>query len=70
MRNEPQEQEPVVDAPHPNPPDARPPTHDQSDSARANKGPYASESEDYGADNIAVPTEPSADGEQARDLQK
>jgi hypothetical protein len=45
----------VAGGPHPNPPDARAPTHDQADSKRAGAQPYANESEDYRAENIVKP---------------
>ncbi|MFZ2106332.1 MAG: hypothetical protein WAV18_13315 [Roseiarcus sp.] len=40
------------DAPQAISPDARPPTHDGSESRRAVNQPYAAESEDYQADHI------------------
>jgi hypothetical protein len=43
------------DAPQAISPDARPPTHDGSESRRAVNQPYAAESEDYQADHIQKP---------------
>ena len=43
------------DAPQAIPADARPPTHDGSESRRAVNQPYAAESEDYQADHIQKP---------------
>jgi hypothetical protein len=50
-----------ADAPQANAPDARPPTHDGSESPRAVNQPYAAEGEDYRAENIKTPKEPGAD---------
>jgi hypothetical protein len=50
-----------ADAPQANAPDARPATHDGSESPRAGNQPYASEGEDYQAENIETPKEPGAD---------
>jgi hypothetical protein len=50
-----------ADAPQANAPDARPPTHDGSESRRAVNQPYAAEAEDYQAENIETPKEPGAD---------
>ena len=44
-----------ADAPQANAPDARPLTHDGSESPRAGNQPYASEGEDYQAENIETP---------------
>jgi hypothetical protein len=52
-----------TDAPQANAPDARPPTHDGSESPRAANQPYAAEGEDYQANNIKTPRDPGADGE-------
>lgn len=52
-----------TDAPQANAPDARPPTHDGSESSRAGNQPYAAESEDYQAENIETPQEPGAGDE-------
>jgi hypothetical protein len=54
-----------TDAPQANAPDARPPTHDGSESRRAANQPYAAEAEDYQAGNIKTPKEPDP-GERAR----
>jgi hypothetical protein len=43
------------DAPQAIPADARPPTHDRSESRRAANQPYATESEDYQAEHIKKP---------------
>jgi len=50
-----------ADAPQAIAPDARPLTHDGSESRRAVNQPYAAESEDYQAENIKTPKEPGAD---------
>jgi hypothetical protein len=52
-----------ADAPQANAPDARPPTHDSSDSRRAVNQPYAAEGEDYQAENIKTPKEPGVGDE-------
>jgi hypothetical protein len=52
-----------ADAPQANAPDARPRTHDGSESRRAVNQPYAAESEDYQAEYIETPEEPGADEE-------
>ena len=48
-------EEGTSDAPQAIPADARPPTHDRSESRRAVNQPYAAESEDYQADHIEKP---------------
>ena len=48
-------EEGTSDAPQAIPADARPPTHDRSESRRAGNQPYAAESEDYQADHIEKP---------------
>jgi hypothetical protein len=52
-----------ADAPEANAPDARPPTHDGSESRRAVNQPYAAEGEDYQAENIRTPQEPGVGDE-------
>jgi hypothetical protein len=54
------------DAPQAISPDARPPTHDESDSARVDGQPYAAEIEDYEADHINTPEDPDREKKRKR----
>jgi hypothetical protein len=59
--------EAVAGGPHPNPPDARAPTHGPSDSDRGRAQPYAGESEDYRAENTKNPARSNERSEPKRD---